>query len=316
VLTQIEKSIIKTLAYFDAFDFPLTKEELWQNLWIDEISEYHPNDAMFNDFNRALDRLQPKTLAASEGFFSTDKKNIHEKIEKRKNNYRVSIKKNRIALKNTKILSRLPNIKAIFLCNNLAYRNASPESDIDFFIIAKKGRIFSAKFFASSLLKLAGRRPNKKNAKNKICLSFWIDESRTRLGDLLYKDDIYFHYWFKQLVPIFDPENFSEQLWRDNSWLKVNLPNARPFLSSQNIPAKKFTSTLRKITDFFCGKTLEPIFRWLQLEIIPKHTKLKAAEPNSDVVINKDIIKLHTNDRRLHYKKIWQEKYSEIYEQN
>jgi hypothetical protein len=315
MLTQTEKSIIRTLAFFDIFNFPLTKEELWQNLWSTDALIKPNSDELFAEFNRALERLIPKHVTCVEGFYSIDKTTAPQKVEKRKKNYLVAINKIKIALKNARLICRLPHIRAIFLCNNLAYNNAREDSDIDFFVITTRQRLFTAKFFSSALLKILNRRPTKHDAKNKICLSFMIAENRLRLGDLLYPDDVYFHYWFKQLVPIFDPDNFAAKLWEDNSWVKIKLPNANFFSSSRRMFAKKRNSALKRIAEFFCGDISERICRQIQLSIMPADTKKKAAEGSPNVVVRNDIIKLHTNDRRLFFKKQWQEKYSKIYEQ-
>src|SRR3989339_776449 len=100
MLTQTEKSIISALSFFDIFNFPLTKEELWQNLWLTDSPIKADQAELSKDFNRSLERLTPKYVAALGGFYSIDKTGIADKIAKRKQNYLTSIAKTKIALRN------------------------------------------------------------------------------------------------------------------------------------------------------------------------------------------------------------------------
>ena len=44
-------------------------------------------------------------------------------------------------------IQTVPFIKMVAVCNTLGYDNAAKDSDIDLFIIAKRGRLFIVRFY-------------------------------------------------------------------------------------------------------------------------------------------------------------------------
>jgi len=313
MLTILEKSILTTVAYFDIFKFPLTKEEIFESLWRADIQ----NDAPISrtDFEKALNRLVPARLAKQQGFYSIDSPNIEEKIAQRKQNYLDCLEKHKIARKNARLISRFPFVKAIFICNNLAYNNARDSADIDYLIITRTGQIWTARFLITSFISLLGRRPGKTN-KNKICLSFWLTEDSLNLQELLYAEDIYLHFWLKQLMPVWDPENFLEKLWRANPWLKWRLPHAQQYapnhlksvaLRNTKLPLRGTRLSLRAERSNLHLK-LENLLQKLQYKLFSDNIKKLAQENNSDVIISDKMLKFHTNDKRLEFKATLQTK--------
>lgn len=297
----LEQSILKTLAYFDLFNFPLTDWEIKKCLYSTE----HTADLL--RIRQALDGLKNKFLDSKEGFyFLKARSNI---VGVRKRRYLIADKKLKLAKPYVLMLSKMPFVKAIFVCNNLAYRNAPGESDIDLAIVTAKGRAWAGRFFCVTLMKLLFRRPTDRTQQDRICLSFFVDENNLNLKHLAYPDDIHFAYWVGQFLPVFDPENYAERFFKANEWIKEFLPNIIPIKS--NYSAAGGTNTRAKI-NLPGGGMLEKILREFQILIMPKRITNVAKLGNTDVVLSDGILKFHTKDRRLAVRQDWEKKLDEL----
>ena len=139
--SQIEQSILKTLAFFDIFNYPLTTEEIWK--WL-----YRPGAKVsLADIKAVLadsDFLRDK-ISLIEGFYALRGREHTHLIRKQHNN--LAERKFARAVRLVRLYKYLPFIKMIAVCNTLAYSNASEDSDIDFFIITNKRRIWLVRFF-------------------------------------------------------------------------------------------------------------------------------------------------------------------------
>ena len=58
-------------------------------------------------------------------------------------------------------IQTVPFIKMVAVCNTLGYDNAAKDSDIDLFIIAKRGRLFIVRFYSSTVFAPGVRRHGK-----------------------------------------------------------------------------------------------------------------------------------------------------------
>lgn len=288
-------------------------------MWIEDPATV-VSESLQMDFEKSLERLMPKYVKCASGFCGLAAGEFSQKIIGRKDNYRAAIYKKDIAVRNARLLSRLPFVKAIFLCNNLAYDNSRADGDIDFFIVASRGRLFVCRFFCVLLMKILRRRPSAKKTRDKICLSFFVDETKLALGNLLKQNDIYLHYWLKQLVPLHDPQNLLDKIWQQNVWIKYRLPNALPYRSSSRLISNNRNGILVRFFSALTPSFVEKFLREIQVVVLPDDVKnkMQAKDGPADggIVIGKDIFKAHVNDRRDYFKNFWIEKVQKIYAAN
>ena len=211
---SLRQSILNTLAYFDLADYPLTKEELFSFLW-------QPQAVNYVEFLSVLDNLN---LPFKSGYyFLPGREKI---IEERQCKLLISEEKLKIARRAAKIIRSAPFLKAVFVCNTAGSGQAGEDSDIDFFIVAEKNRIWITRLLVTFLLELFHLRRVGKRIKNKICLSFYVTTENLDLAKLrVADDDIHFAYWLNQMLPIFDPDNYYLKFLQANSWTKTYLPN-------------------------------------------------------------------------------------------
>src|SRR3989344_5226527 len=312
-MNELSQAVLGTLAYFDIFGYPLTLVEIWKWLNTDKSPINHgwhtdnpPITHRYGllDIEVTLGQLTDK-IETKNGFYFL--KGRQEIIEKRLKRYGYAEDKFKRAVKFIKILRFIPFIKMIAVCNTLAYSNASPEGDIDLFIIAHKNRLWLTRLLTVGFLKIFRVRPRDNNKMDALDANFFLSEDSLDIKNLkIGANDIYLTYWIDQLVPIYDTNNTYQKFQEANGWIKETLPNALGYSLNERRQVKKslllVTCYLLLITGF-----LEKLAKKLQLKIMPQILK---AMMNQDtrVVVNDQILKFHRDDRRAEY----QEKFDKL----
>jgi len=303
----LEQSILKTVAFFDVFNYPLTAEEIWR--WL-----YRPAQkfSLF-EVKVALESssVLKNKLALSEAFYSLKNREYIYLIRKHHND--LSERKFAKVLSLLKIYKYLPFIKMIAICNSLSFSNASEESDIDLFIITEKNKIWLARFFTILIVKILGIRPNKLNHRDTFCLSFFISEDSLNIENILFNPhDIYTPYWLAQLLPIYDEDDTYKNFLQANDWVKKYLPNTYPNQFCQKIKVGFFSNLIRKVLAFFFSPPflnhyLDNIYRRIQSRIIARNLR-ELINVDTKIIVNEHMLKFHANDRRELFYKKWRER--------
>jgi hypothetical protein len=151
-------------------------------------------------------------------------------------------------------------------------------------------------------MKLSGLRPKGGDEKDKICLNFYITEKAGNLKNLMLDkfEDIYFVYWLVSLVPIYDNGHIYQKFIQGNSWLKEYLPNWQPInIIKRRRASQGFSFIYYDLIDLLIGG-LEQTVKKYQLGKMPNNLK-ELMNKDTRVVINDQILKLHTKDRREEY---------------
>ncbi len=131
-----------------------------------------------------------------------------------------------VFLKKWKFLYRnFPFVEEIFLANSITFNALKPTSDVDFFVITRQGRIWTARLMMSLFLRVFGLKRSSKHEYQRFCLSFFVDRGKMNLEPLLlHERDIYLPYWIAHLVPLYQ-EQRSNAFFESNAWILRFLPN-------------------------------------------------------------------------------------------
>jgi len=312
---QLRKSILQTLAYFDVFDYPLTAEELYRWLYCG----YTDNADIRISFRDFFDQLAHfNQIECKDSFyFLPGRADI---VEIRQRAVPVIEEKYKIARRAVKKMRWIPFCQAVFLCNTVASSHASPESDIDVFIVVKSGRIWTARFLIILVLALFRLRITKQTSANKICLSFYTTDKHLDLSDVtIDREDIYMMYWIDQLVPVYDPEDMQQKIIDANVWVQKYIPHA--------LQSYKTLHRLR-VGDMWLQKVKKKSWEWLLggglgsfVEKILKKKQIQTLKANfgdqmndgsTHVVVNDTMLKFHDNDRREYFREEWQKRLAEL----
>jgi len=289
-MSLVERKIIETIIFFDMFDFPLTVLEIWEFLSV---------ECTLSEVLSALDQIDE--LESEGGFFYLAGRS--ELVQVRLNRYNHSQRKFKRALKVARFFAFIPFIELIAIGNQIGAGNSRNKSDIDFFIVTKPNRIWLTRFIATSAMKLLNLRPKPNKKQDTICLSFYVttsslDLSCSRLDD----EDIYFRYWLATLQPIFDRGDEYTRLIQANAWLQEELPNWSA--KTMNWP-HKLDSFNYKGYNIVMGALfgwLEGISRMFEKAIMPDELK-ENMNKNTNCLINDNMLKLYTTDRREEIRK-------------
>jgi len=302
----IKEAIYKTIVFFDIFDYPLTAFEIWQ--YLDVKCE-------INDLEESLSSIDTDKIERQNAlYFLKNRSNI---IETRTRRYNYSDRKIKRALRISKMFRFIPWIKMIAIGNIIGNNNLKDGSDIDFFIVSDKKRIYLTRFFTTLVTKFLLLRPRVNNVRDKICLSFYISDDCADLSSLhLNKHkDLYFVYWMANLLPIYEKNNYYKLFIEKNTWIRDALPNWQQALVSSHRNVVEYKSFFYKeIIDLFVGG-LEKELRELQLKILPNDLR-ELMNLDTRVVINDSVLKLHVKDRREEYHLLFTEKIKSLKNKN
>lgn len=124
------------------------------------------------------------------------------------------------------LLTRFPGIKLIGLSGSCAMGYASKKDDVDLFIIASRGYLWTTRFFALFLAQFMGVRRNRgvNQAPGKVCLNLLFNER-----DLLvpyYKQNKYVAHEVLQMKPLVNKDHAYEKFLKANEWVGAFFPNA------------------------------------------------------------------------------------------
>lgn len=336
-MNELQTAILRTLVYFDIFDYPLTLTEVWKWLNITDSSPINHQAIMDNapinansspitpaysaavadsagrrgwlaNIQEALGQMPDKIQTKNGFYFLPGREPI---IEERLRRYGYAETKYRRALKFIKIFRFIPFIKMIAVCNNLAYSNCSKKGDIDLFIITQKNRLWLTRFLVVGLLKLLGVRPAAAKKQDTIDANFFLSEDNLNLESVkIGQDDIYLTYWIDQLVPIYDIGDTYQKFHNANQWIKKTLPNSFGYQPNDRRTVKN------GLLSYLITQSSNLLWNWPLFEKLAKIYQLKIIPPvlkemmNEDtrVVVNDGMLKFHRDDRRLEY----QNKFNEL----
>jgi len=307
-LADLEKAILKTVAYFDIFNYPLTLVEIYK--WLYQPDQHY---SLF-EISQALaaDNLKAKIEVKFGFYFLAGRELI---VQTRLERYQIAEKKFKIALKIVWWLRHLVFVRMIAICNNVGYNNGTKESDIDFFIVVKNGRLWWSRLMIALAATLLRVRRHDRRIIDRICLSFYVADDHLNLADIAIEPlDSYLIYWFATLAPIYDDSAVYSELIKANSWLadylpnfySVNLNNRRRIKDNRYIKFSKNLDSLILAGPF--GDWLEKLALLVQAKKIRRYFGQVANERNTNVVIDSSMLKFHKTDRRQYYQDLWQAK--------
>ncbi len=206
-MNSLHKSILKVIAYFDVFSYPVTPGEI--NFFLDQKA------AGSHVLQLALDELAAKQLISNlNGFYLLRKE--QSIIDRRLKGNAGAIPQIKKAVKIARFLSKFPYIRGVAISGSLSKHFSYEGSDLDFFIITKANRLWLAKTIFTFFLKLA-RLFNKGHL---YCLNYFIDEDALEILE----KNIFTATEIITLLPC-EGEKIFNSFFEANSWVNEYLPN-------------------------------------------------------------------------------------------
>ncbi len=219
-MDTLSKMIIQTICYFDVFDMPLTVFEIKRHL-VNYSGEKLTKDvdlSLFGVVTALEDEKLKQFIEQKNGFYFL--KHRETIIGKRKQRARISIRKFKIAAKMAHILKELPFIRMVAVTGTMAMRNARKESDIDYFLIIKKGRIFFGRTLVTLAAQIAGIRRYANLITDRVCLNYFAAED----GLEVQRKDLFGSNEYSFILPLLG-FNAYRIFQKTNSWIQIYKPN-------------------------------------------------------------------------------------------
>ncbi len=295
---SMKESLVKTMVFFDIFDFALTKEELC-DYKLDKKSTLKE----LQDF---IDHQE--FVLESNNYVFLKGRSITLKIRKDKETR--AHKLIRKAKKYIKWMQILPFIRTVAICNSLSFYDAEKGSDIDLFIISEQNRLYLARTFSWIFMQILGIRRHGSKISGRFCLSFMISKDNLDLNSIKKEDDIYLTFWTRLLRPLLGQDTYREFI-KANIWLNKYF-DYEVDQQKHLITESKILIRIQKILEFpfkgWSGNLVENLLKKWQMS---RSRKKAIRLENSDGIIIKDnMLKFHDVDMREKYQKIYNLRYS------
>ena len=284
--------ILKVLAYFDIFHYPLTKKEIKR--FLDRTIDDHKLDKL-------LDHLLSSRRIFSDSNFYSLQDNPLLTHRRKEGNLRAA-KLFPTALKIGRFLYHFPFVRAIGISGSLSKNFADEKADIDFFIITKANRLWIARTIMHVFKKLTFITGHQ----HFFCMNYYIDEEALLIGD----KNIFTAIEIATLVPVCGKVTLDD-FFASNSWHQ-HFFSARDHKQLANDNA--FRNPFKKLAEFiFNNQTGDRLDNWL-CQITTRRWQQKSLEGQLNK--NGNMVKLITGK---HFARSnpggFQEKVLALYEQ-
>lgn len=307
---DIQKNILTTFHYHSLLGKPLTLFECRSNYLALFKEKDFPDDLSLNFFRKILARMPE--IEERRGFYFL--KGQGSLVAKRLGLYNVSVEKWKRARKVAFLLACLPFVRMVAICNTVAFHTARRQSDIDFLIIVRAGRIWLTRFLVTFWVSLLGLRRHGHKIQDRICLSFYLADNSLNLKDVSLFDkagyeiqDPYLIHWLARVCPLYD-DGIGKRFFRANRWIEKELPFFINFLGvpRRRVICSRFCKLVKILQDVFLnsklGDLLESSLKKIQISKMSRNTKSVAREANTKVVISDLMLKFHEKDTRADYR--------------
>ena len=205
----LSKSILKTLLYFDIFQYPLTSTEILKHLTTNHVGD--------DDVAIELTRLAEQSLIFPiSGFFSIQN-DLTLGIRRTRGNQLAS-QRLPLAKRKAMLISKFPFVRAVMASGSLSKDYMDEHSDLDFFVITKPNRLWIARMFLVLYKKIFLF-----NSHQYFCINYYVDEHHSEIEE----KNIFTATELATLIPLYGKEHYT-QMMVANNWIRKYLPNHAP----------------------------------------------------------------------------------------
>jgi hypothetical protein len=234
------ESILKTLLYYDLFRYPLTSFEVFQYLPTHEVTE--------EDVNSGLHHLADQSLIYRLGRFFSIQNNKGLECRRAQGNDLAS-KSLEVARKQSGRIATFPFVRGVLVSGSLAKGYMDADSDLDFFIITKPGRLWIAR----TLLVLY-KRLFLFNSHKYFCVNYFVDSDHLEIEE----KNLFTATELATLIPFYNAPLY-RLLMQKNAWIKTFFPNyrERAFDGDEALPHKGVKKLSERCIDLLFTDRLE-----------------------------------------------------------
>lgn len=240
--TGSQSDILRVLAYFDIFQYPLTLTEI--RSYLHEVQ----TTTIFENNIKAL--VSEKRIFYSKGFYSLHDNHLlsHRRIEGNERARRLIPKATRIG----RFLFLFPFVRGVLISGSLSKNFADEKADIDYFIITRANRLWISR----TLLHIFKKFTFLTGHQHCFCMNYFVDEESLHITD----QNIYTALEIATLVPVAG-EPMIERFLLSNRWRARFFPACDPINLSDNKPRRQIFKIL--FEKAFSGGLADRLDTWL-----------------------------------------------------
>jgi len=234
--------ILKVLAYFDIFQYPLSQNEIRQ--FLGNISPEAGLDKVLQQM------LTSQTIFFHNGFYSLHNNPLlsHKRVEGNQRAEKLLPKADKIG----RFLFWFPFVRAIGISGSLSKNFADENADIDFFIITKANRLWIARTIMHLFKKLTFITRHQ----HFFCMNYYIDEEAM----LIEEQNVFTAIEVTTLVPVCGKKTLDE-FFAVNNWSCHFFPPGKKKYLQNDKPVRPFIKRFSEwILDHKLGDHLD---KWL-----------------------------------------------------
>jgi hypothetical protein len=214
---QLKLAIIRCLAYFDVFSYPLTAEEIFRYMQTD----VHSADSLTS----YLTDLEHRGLTQqNSGYYVLADRDSEKMVNRRIKGEKAARKYLPLAKFIARFIGLFPFVSSVFISGTLAKNYMDRNTDIDFFIITQPGHLWTAR-----LLLTIFKKTVLLNSYKFFCINYFVDTRHLTIPD----QNLFTATELVSLIPVYN-QNICNEFFKANQWVHNVLPN-HPFSVEHNL---------------------------------------------------------------------------------
>jgi len=190
-------------------------------------------------------------------------------------------------------LSFVPFLRMAGLNGSMVRGEDTKESDIDFLIIGKAGRLYTVRFFATVLVALTSWRRHGKMIAGRICLNCFLVDKKLDISPKDSKSKEKVAWAYKYTIPLVQEGRITEKFFESNEWFLNYKVTGQKYSQKLQDEVFKFYPLRRRK---FSEKLLSGHFGdWIEKKLMQYQVKRILGGKNADdeTVATKTEIRLH-----------------------
>jgi hypothetical protein len=203
--TSLEEAVLRTVAYGDVFDAPLTPQEIHR--YVERVP------ARRWQIDRAVERLSGAPLATVDGLVCLAGRESLVDLRRRREAVAAMLWPK--AEQCARSVARLPWVRMVALTGALAMDNVDEGADVDLLIVTEPGRVWLCRFFVIQTVRIFRLRGVE------LCPNWLLSTERLELE----RKDFHSARELMQMVPLAGLEVY-RRMREVNRWADDVLPNA------------------------------------------------------------------------------------------
>src|SRR5688572_20817381 len=206
LLNAVDEQIIRTLLYYDIFNYPLTSKEIFQFL-----GTKHQDESSLKTSLQGL--CERQIIYRFQNLYGL--KNSSSLAERRLKGNNEAEKYLQLAKKKGNFISKFPFVRAVLASGSLSKGYMDENSDLDFFIITEPNRLWIAR-----TLLVMYKRIFLFNSHKYFCVNYFVDEKHLEIEE----KNLFTATELATVIPLYGSKQY-ESLQQENVWLKIFFPN-------------------------------------------------------------------------------------------